>query len=311
MNCEIITPTSEDHWLSLRIDDVTSTESSALFAMNPYITEFELWHRKKNKEIVKLESNERMKWGNRLESAIGHGIAEDQGWNIMPFKDYGRLPDKRAGSSFDFRIFDHESNQEGLLEIKNVDALQIKEKWIVEDGEVVEAPPHIEIQVQHQLWMTGCPVAYIGALVGGNSVKLLKRRPQPHIMQKIEKKIFQFWASIAANDPPKPDYERDAEFVASLHNHAEPGSVMDGNENSVLEGLVLKYKLFADQEKDATKGKKATKAQILEIIGDHERVVADTYSISAGLRGPVDIEAHTRAGFRDFRVFKKKPKGDK
>jgi putative phage-type endonuclease len=319
---EIIKPKDHEHWLSLRLDDVTSTEASALFGMNPYQTHYELWHRKKNKEIVKFEENERMKWGNRLESAIAHGVAEDQGWNVIPFKEYGRDPVLRAGSSFDFKIaevvvgtsdndFADIISNEGILEIKNVDSMQLREKWIIEDGEVIEAPPHIEIQVQHQLMITGLPVAYIAALVGGNTVKLLKRKPQPDIIDKIRKKIENFWWTIENNQPPKPDFIQDAEFIISLYQSAEPGKIMNAQDDEIIEHLVNQYKDASEQEKIFTQMKKATKAQILELIGDHEKVVADTFSISAGVRGPVDIEAHTRAGFRDFRVFKKKPKGDK
>jgi hypothetical protein len=75
----IITPDSQDHWLQLRTQDVTSTESAALFGMSPYVTQFELWHRKKSGEQPEFKTNERMRWGNRLEAAIAHGIAEERG----------------------------------------------------------------------------------------------------------------------------------------------------------------------------------------------------------------------------------------
>jgi predicted phage-related endonuclease len=68
----IITPDSQDHWLQLRTQDVTSTESAALFGMSPYVTQFELWHRKKSGEQPEFKTNERMRWGNRLEAAIAH-----------------------------------------------------------------------------------------------------------------------------------------------------------------------------------------------------------------------------------------------
>jgi len=318
---EIIKPKDHNHWLQLRLQDVTSTEVSCLFGMNPYQTHFEMWHRKKAQEIVSIEENERMKWGNRLESTIAYGIGEDEGWNVIPFKDYGRDPELRAGSSFDFKIadvtvgdgtsdFPDVVSVEGLLEIKNVDALQLKEKWIIEDGDVVEAPPHIEIQVQHQLMLTGLPVAYIGALVGGNSVKLLKRRPQKEIIEKIKKKIQNFWWTIENNEPPKPDFVQDADFIINLYQDAEPGKVMDADGDEILESLVNQYKDAADQEKIFEKLKKGTKAQILELIGNHEKVTADGYTISAGVVGPAEV-AYTREGYRNFRVYKKKPKGDK
>ena len=91
---------NEQEWLALRLEDITSTEVSALFNLSPYQTEFELWHRKKNKEIVTIEANQRMKWGTRLQDSIARGIAEDNGWNVRRMDEYVRIPELRIGSSF-------------------------------------------------------------------------------------------------------------------------------------------------------------------------------------------------------------------
>ena len=44
MRTEVITTTSQEHWLEIRKTDVTSTESAALFGMSPYMTHYDLWH---------------------------------------------------------------------------------------------------------------------------------------------------------------------------------------------------------------------------------------------------------------------------
>ena len=76
---ETIIPEDNKHWLQLRTRDVTSTEVSALFGLNPWMTEFELWHNKKSQAVIEIEDNERMKWGRRLEDPIAQGVAEDTG----------------------------------------------------------------------------------------------------------------------------------------------------------------------------------------------------------------------------------------
>ena len=62
--------TDKQSWLENRLLDVTSTEVSALFNLNPYQTEFELYHQKKDKVVVAISDNERMAWGRRLEDSI-------------------------------------------------------------------------------------------------------------------------------------------------------------------------------------------------------------------------------------------------
>ncbi|MCK5561232.1 MAG: YqaJ viral recombinase family protein, partial [Thermoplasmata archaeon] len=159
---QIINPSNEKEWLELRTQDITSTEIGALFGISPYVTEYELWHRKKNQTIVDFEENERMKWGTLLQDSIAAGIAEEQGWQIRRMDEYIRGSELRLGSSFDFSIEPDEANKDkALLEIKNVDSLIFKQQWLKnEETGKLEAPLHIEIQVQHQLLVSGRQYAY-------------------------------------------------------------------------------------------------------------------------------------------------------
>lgn len=295
-------PDSHEHWLQLRAKDVTSSEVAALFGLSPYLTEFELWHRKRDGLIVELAENDRLKWGNRLESAIALGIADDMGWEVAPMKHYDTLPDLRMGSSFDFEILSPEA---GILEIKNVDALQFKEKWDTSD-EINEAP-HIELQVQHQLAVSGHRLAYIGALIGGNTVHLIKRERNEKIINAIKKKVAAFWESIDRGEPPEPDFARDAAFISSLYKYAEPGSIYDASHDAEIIDLVERYRLASEEAKLATEKKDEAKAKILMLIKDSEKVLGDTFTISAGMIGPSKV-SYERQGYRNFRIFHKKGK---
>jgi putative phage-type endonuclease len=297
---KIITPENHEHWLALRSSDVTSTEVSALFNLSPYQTVFELWHRKKNKDIVSIEQTDRMKWGSRLEKTIAEGIAADQGWSVSAFKDYVRLPELMAGSSFDYKIGD-----DGLLEIKNVSEMVFKNSWSGDDDNL-EAPAHIELQVQHQLMVSGMSYAYIGALVGGNSIKLIKREPQPQIISQMQKKIREFWASIERNESPAPNFEKDAEFIKQLYSHAEPGLIVEEPDTQYRD-LVFKYRDIGIEIKKKESERAAVKSQLLMMIGEHEKVKGQDWTISAGMVGPCQV-AFERKGFRDFRINFKKTK---
>src|SRR5688572_21020125 len=132
----IITPPNEIAWHALRVEDITSTESPALFNMSLYSTAFEVWHRKKSGAIVEIPENERMRWGKRLQDAIAAGIAEDQGWLAEPMKEYIRIIHARMGASFDWRMIDKHGRL-GVFEIKNVDFIMFRDQWQDEDGQLV------------------------------------------------------------------------------------------------------------------------------------------------------------------------------
>lgn len=301
---EVIHPRDEQHWLQLRALDITSTEIAALFGVSPYTTEFELWHRKHSGLAGEFEPNERITWGQRLQDAIAEGIAEDRYWSVRKMTEYVRDPEKRIGASFDYAIRD----PLGILEIKNVDALVLREKWVIEGGDVVEAPLHIELQVQHQLLLSGREVAFIGALVGGNRVVLLERKADKAVHEAIVQKAARFWLSVEMGMAPSPDLERDSEFICrTLFAHAEPGKVYDASQDHEMIELATTYKHASTAEKNAKATKDAVKAMILMKMGDAERAVSGQFSVSAAMVGPATV-TYEREPYRNFRVNWKKEK---
>lgn len=317
MRREICLPKNKEEWLKLRSRDLTSTKIAALFGLSPYMTEFEMWHKMKSEQEDlrdDIVNNERIRWGSRLETAIALGIAEDKQWVIAPMKEYIRIPEKRIGASFDFAILSvtdpdgSTRNVRGILEIKNVDAMQFKEKWIVEPDGSVSAPPHIELQIQTQLLVSGRKIAMIGALVGGNQIVLLKRIADAQIHAEILKKVAAFWLSIELNQEPKPNFERDAEFVTKLYSHAEPGKVMTATAR--MDELAEQYNDVSQMMKQLEMKRDAVKAEMLTIMGESEKVLGSNYTITAGMVAPSRVE-YDRAGYRTFKVSFKKTKESK
>lgn len=324
----IVTPANEQEWHNLRIADVTSTESSALFDMSPYATAFELWHRKRQATPVVIEAEGRMLWGIRLQDVIARGVAEDYGVKVRRLNAYMRLPDVRMGSSFDFEIVGFadgqvdgvwaevsaERNQlrrlyrelgPGNMEIKNVDALVFRDQWTVNEDRSIEAPGHIEIQVQHQMHVSGRKWTALVVLVGGNTPKVIVRKYDAEVGQAIEQRVRDFWRDVDAGNEPAPTFPDDAAFMCKLFGYAEPGKVYDGRGKAELVDLCNEYKRAADREKLAAEDKAIAKAKLLAAIGDAEKATLDGFTISAGLVGPCEV-AYTREGYRNFRVTPKK-----
>lgn len=306
MTIETLHPKDEQDWLNMRKQDVTSTEVAALFGCNPYVTHFELWHRKREDLAVTFEQNERMKWGNRLQDAIAAGIAEEQDWEIRRMTEYIHDTELRLGASFDFEFKVRASGEKGILEIKNVDGLAFRDGWLVE-GENIEAPPHIEIQVQTQIALKGCDRNMIGALIGGNRLVLITREVDFTVIKEIKNRVRKFWISIMANEPPAPDFARDAAFISKLYGYASPGSVVSVEGNNQILSLALQYKEAGAKEKAAKTAKDAAKAEILTMIGTAEKVIGDGFLISAGMVGPKHVE-YDAEGYRNWRVNWKKEK---
>lgn len=286
---------TKEEWLKLRSEDITSTEVSALFNCNPWLTEFELWHRKKNKTIDPIEENEAMEIGSEFESTIAKYISKKENWKIKPKKKYMRLDGLGIGSSFDFEILEPFKS---VFEIKNVGERAWQTNW-KEDGQNIEAPINLEFQFQHELLVSGASCLYIGALVGGNKRKTFKRFPDAKIHEAIMAKCASFWKSIKEGIEPKPDFTRDAEFIAKLFNKADNEEEVYADEEVI--SLAKEYKRWAEVEKEADERKKEFKAKILVKAGTAGKVLSDEFSISLGETKASSYTVERKAG-RMFRI---------
>lgn len=328
MNREILSFETEAEWLAMRDKDLTSTEAAALFGCSPYATTYELFHRKTGQLVVDFESNDRVVWGNRLEAAIAFGIAEDHGLIVEPFKVYARIPELRMGSSFDFKIIGladgytgdetyrdlFRENGPGIMEVKNVDGLQFKRGWIA-DGAIMEAPPHIELQVQHQQEVADMEWTLIAPLVGGNTPMPFVRMRDRQIGAAICEKVSEFWKMVDAGKAPDPDFNVDGSTIAALLAN-DNGATIDMSDNNRLAEVVALHAAASADYKDAETRKDAAKAEILLIIGENKTVIGSGFKISAGSvkESPGTlIEPHMigtrvggRKGYRGMRVYPQK-----
>jgi putative phage-type endonuclease len=279
---------------------VTSTEASGIMGMSPYATMFELKHQKQAEKPPVFNSNERMKWGNRLEDSIAAAVAEEKGWKVEPLKDYCILPQYRMGSSFDYKVTEPE---EAILEIKNVDGLVFNRSWVSDADGATEAPPHIEIQLQYQMLVSGMKKGYIAALVGGNELHIIEREAIREIHVKLFKKIKRFWEIVDNDEELAPNFVKDAEFIAQLYKYAHPGKMAEPTPR--IDAIVSQWHDLKREEKRITTSLKEMKAELLTLIDDAEKLKGDGYSISAGVVGPSEV-AYTRDGYRNFRITYKK-----
>lgn len=322
MSRETIVFSTERAWLDARKNDITSTEAAALFGAGVYVkTPYELFHLKSGTFTPpEFEGNERTRWGNRLEDAIARGIAEDLGLIVEPFKCYMRIPELRMGSSFDFKITgivegfdgDNEARRmfaehgEGIMECKNVDGLQFKRTWM-DDGETIEAPVHIEFQVQHQLEVADLGWAIIAPLVGGNTPKPVFRVRDRDAGAAIRAKVSELWNRINAGAEPAPDFTKDGDTIAQVYRDND-GSSVDLSDNPRFAELCRAYKSAGADEKAAADRKKAAKAELLTIVKAAKTAIGDGCKVSAGTRAP-SFRAYYRDAYEKLTVSLSEVKG--
>ena len=310
-NIKTIPITNKQDWLENRLLDVTSTEISCLFNCNPYLTEFELYHQKKDKVVVNID-NERMAWGRKLEDSIALGCAESQGWKVEQMDVY--MSDSQGmGSSFDYKITSEK--ELGIMEVKNVSEYIYKTKWI-EENDNLEAPPHIEMQLQYQLHVADINWGCIAALVGGNTQKLIIRERNREMGKRFDAVVKKFWDRVKSGTPPATNYERDSNYmIKNLFNHADSSLIM--NADAEMDQLVKDYHAVNKEFASLSKTKDSIKAQILEKSQGASKIISEYGTINCGMtkasqgkyitEDMVGTFINQRKSFRQFKY--NQPKG--
>lgn len=309
MKREIFTFDNEADWLAERRKFVTSTEIAGLFGVGAYEgsrTFFELFCKKAGLVAEpKFKENTRIVWGRRMEATIAYGVAEDYGVVVEPFKSFITMPEVGIASSFDFKIVGlvdgfegdqslrnmYREHGPGIMEIKNLDAIQFKRNWI-DDGETIEATHQIEFQAQGQMEVADIEWCVITPLIGGNTPKIVIRLRDREAGDAIRAKAAELWQRVANGNPPQADYTKDSDTIARVYVNND-GTEIDLSDNPRLIAVCAQYSAAGAAEKEAKARKDAAKAEILDIIKHHKTVHAGAFKVSAGTNKEV-VKAYVR-----------------
>ncbi len=103
--------------------------------------------------------------------------------------------------TLDGNCWSHDFNGWGIVELKNVSNFN-RAEWMDDDN----PPLKYAVQCQHQMAVTGFPVAYLLGLVGGNEpvVKVIERNDR-FIESTLIPKIAEFWDCVIEERLPEID----------------------------------------------------------------------------------------------------------
>lgn len=277
---------SDAHRAELRVKHVGGSEIAALFDASPYITRWMLFQAKAGRAPLPPADNNRVAWGELLEPAIAEGVTRAMRWQLLKCTTYAvhdNVPG--MGCSVDYQVIDHEDGP-GLVEIKNVDWLAWRDGWSEE-----RAPLHIELQVQHQLAVTGHPWGAIAALVGGNELRIYPRRPDAKAIGAIEAAVSAFWAAVGAGEAPDPfGAPAENETIKALWPQIDATKTVDLTGDEEAYDLARQLAWAKNELRAPSRIYDAARIKLLARIGDAGRVMMPGASVKIDKRRALKIE---------------------
>jgi len=222
---------TRDQWLQERQTCIGASDAAAIMSESPWKSRYALWAEKVH-GIETTEESERMKWGLLLEPAISDAFTQWAEENLDSFTHVspdgnGRVI--RRHPEYDFlgatldRLVYAGDDLIGVLEIKTTDGRNHAD-W--QDG----PPLYYQIQVQHQLMVTGLPMGWIAVLIGGNQFKVFECPRFNNFIEILKSNEIAFWRMIENKTQPIVDGSDSTTAALRLLHPNDDGSEIELNE---------------------------------------------------------------------------------
>lgn len=265
--CEEVLPVDADRaeWLRVRRLGLGGSDCSAVMGMLPrYASPYTVWEDKTGR-APEVDETEQMRWGNLLEPVIRAEAMERLGltYTLPGTLRSHELPWQQAN-------LDGLASDGGLIECKNTG------QWMAADwnGQV---PDHAELQVQHNMSVTGADHAWVAGLVGGNRLHTVRIDRDDALIELIREEEARLWCEFVLTDTPPPMDPSDATRIALVRRFGLDDRAVEFEGDQAVAALAALEAIEAGREREregAAVKKQAENELRLLLAGANRAVVA-------------------------------------
>ena len=259
----------DQEWLDNRINFLGASEVPSLFGYG-YLSYYQLWHEKAgNIDSENLDEVLPVIIGQCMEAGGAEVIRRAREYDLRKTHRYLIYGDEsyKLAASLDYELRTEDCGWVPA-ELKILDHFSFADNWAeTETAGEFDPPLRFALQLQSQLLITGKDYGYLFAIVGNRQLIEVKMDADPEIQQLILDRAKIFWESIAANQVPDPEYDKDLKIMLATMTNVQSGLEIHVHGEELFEQGMIDYRLAADREKAAKEIKDNLRAQILDRMG--------------------------------------------
>ena len=191
-----------DEWLEIRKGGIGSSDAAAAVGLNPYKSPLELWLEKtgQDQELPKLNPDDESSpayWGTLLEPIVAAHYTKRTGRKVRRINAVLQHPSQPwMLANIDREILGDESVQ--ILECKTA-GLNGARLW--KEG----VPEYVQLQVMHQLAVTGKRAADVAVLICGQELQVHRIERDEQMISQLIALERAFWSYVESAQPPPAD----------------------------------------------------------------------------------------------------------
>ncbi|WP_194714651.1 YqaJ viral recombinase family nuclease [Noviherbaspirillum soli] len=197
-------------WLEVRKNGIGGSDAAAAVGLSPYKSQLELWLEKtgRDAELPKPDpddSTEPVYWGTLLEPIVAAAYTKQTSNRVRKVNAVLQHP------SIPFMLANLDR------EIVGVPGVQILEcKTAGEFGARLwreGVPEYVQLQVQHQLAVTGKQAADVAVLLCGQKLEVHRIKRDDELIARLIPLEARFWEHVTSDMPPPADGSESAELA--------------------------------------------------------------------------------------------------
>ena len=268
---------NHSEWLAIRKQGIGSSDAATAVGLNPYQSPLELWMIKTGRDSAfQKEENSigyaPMHWGTQLEPLIAKQYQIHTGHRVRRVNAVLQHPEHPwMLANIDREVVG--TAEVDILECKTAGEFGARH-W--RDG----VPEYVQIQVQHQLAVTGKHAADVAVLICGQDLQIHRIYRDEAVIARLIELEAKFWHYVQTDTPPPADgSESAAKALQALypHDNSEELDWSQDSSKSALFGDLIAIRQQADQLK---KREEQLKQQIQEQMGDASKALFETGSVT-------------------------------
>jgi putative phage-type endonuclease len=215
-----------EDWLAVRKQGIGSSDAAAAVGLNPYKSQLELWMEKtgRDESLPKLDPQDEESpayWGNVLEPVVAWHYSKRSGNRVRRINAVLQHPDPKLPwmlANIDREVIGADDVQ--ILECKTAG---INGAGLWKEG----VPEYVQLQVMHQLAVTGKQAADVAILLGGQHLEIHRiERDESMIARLIDLERL-FWDYVVSDTPPPADGTDSAEAALRCLYPEDNGQTLD------------------------------------------------------------------------------------
>ncbi len=254
-------------WLEVRKGGIGSSDAAAAVGLSPYKSPLELWSEKTGR-VVKVEEGADMDsptyWGTLLEPYVAQAYQQRTSRRVRKVNAVLQHP------TFPFMLANIDREVIGSADVQILECKTAGEfgSRLWRDG----VPEYVQLQVQHQLAVTGKAAADVAVLLCGQQLEVHRIERDEGVIARLIVLEARFWEHVVSDTPPPADGSASAER-ALRQLYPGGGGTLDFSEDRRLSGafaelVALRRKLEAKEAQA-----ELLKQTLQQAMGDAGRAV--------------------------------------